>query len=91
MHILCIFLARIKQEEYLLLVLSCIFPVIDVKVWSPDKWRGVADTQLWTRSLPQPVQDRVGTVERVLRDGHACHEKGEQRLTTDTCLNEWSR
>lgn len=57
---------------------NAVDPVLVVKVRSPDQRRGVADAQLRTGAVPQPVPDRVGAVERVLRDGHACDEEGER-------------
>lgn len=67
-----------------LMVVDCgnlnVFFVVSVsQVRSPGQRRGVAHPELRARSVPHPVQNCVGAVERLLRDGHAGHEEGEQQ------------
>lgn len=49
------------------------------QVRSPGQRRGVAHPELRARSVPHPVQNCVGAVERLLRDGHAGHEEGKRQ------------
>lgn len=61
------------------LIVDCFFVVSVSQVRSPGQRRGVAHPELRARSVPHPVQNCVGAVERLLRDGHAGHEEGEQQ------------
>lgn len=48
-----------------------------LQVWFAGQRRRVSDSELWACSVPHPVQNRVGAVERLLRDGHLGYEEGE--------------
>ena len=48
-----------------------------LQVRSPGQWRGIPDTEFWACSIPHSVQNCLGAMECLLRDGHISHEEGE--------------